>query len=370
MIPLLPLPRLVFGAGSLSALPNELAVLGVRRPLLVSDRGLEKAGAVAALLKLFPDGIAQYLDTPPNPTADGADGAYKVYVAEKCDGVIALGGGSVMDSAKIVAALAGSNATRATELMGKPELLGQVAPLVAISTTVGTGSDSSPVAALHFVVNGPVMGTRHPRLVPRVAICDSDLVRTLPPKLVAATGIDALSHCVEGFFSNPANPIVDALALDGLARAHANIQPALEPGNDDARLALMAAAFAGGAAIHKGLGPAHAVAIVCGDQHLHHGTLVAGALPYTVELVAKHAPAKADRLAAVLGLKSGAELADALRKLVRALGLPGSYREAGYVVSRPIEDMVKDIVANPFNRTSPYVPTYAEFETILRQLLA
>ena len=370
MIIVTPLPRLVFGAGALSALPDELSLLGVRRPFLLSDRGLERAGAVASALRALPDGAAQHLDTPENPTAEGTDAAYHAYREAGCDGVVALGGGSVIDTGKMVAALAGSGLERAAELIGKPDRLGRgVAPLVAVPTTVGTGSESSPVAALHFDPGGPAIGTRSPLLVPRVAICDPDLVRTLPRRLIAATGLDALSHCLEGYFAEPENPVVDALALDGIARVFADIRAALEPNGDAARASLMAAAFAGGAAIHKGLGPAHAIALVCGDQDLHHGTLIAAALPPTLDLVARHCPAKAGRIAAALGLKDGSEIGGAVRGLLADLGLPTTYRQAGYVAG-PIDELVAAMTASPFNRTSAYVPSAAEYEAVVRELVA
>ena len=370
MIIVTPLPRLVFGPGALSALRDELSALGVRRPLLLSDRGLERAGAVASALRALPDGAVQHLDTPENPTAAGADAAWAAYREAGCDGVVALGGGSVIDTAKMVAGLAGSGLKRAAELIGHPDRLGaSVAPLVAIPTTVGTGSESSPVAALHFEPGGPAVGTRSPLLVPRVAICDPELVRTLPRRLVAATGLDALSHCLEGFFAEPPNPVIDALALDGIARVFADLRAALEPQGDAARASLMAAAFAGGAAIHKGLGPAHAIALACGDQDLHHGTLIAAALPPTLDLVARHCPAKADRIAAALGLKHGGEIGAAVRALLADLGLPATYREAGYVAG-PIDALVAAVAASPFNRTSAYVPTATEYEAVVRELVA
>jgi len=369
MVPLLPLPRLVFGAGALSSLGSELAFLGVRRPLLLSDRGLERAGAVAAALRALPDTSVAFMDVPENPTLAGADAAFSAYREAGCDGVVALGGGSVLDTAKFVAALAGSGLARAADMQGKPERVSSVVPLLAIPTTVGTGSESSPVAALHDDPHSHAVGTRSPRLVPRVAICDPDLARTLPGRLVAATGIDAMSHCIEGYFADPANPIVDALALDGLARAHAGITAAVEPGGDAARASLMAAAFAGGAAIHKGLGPAHAIALTCGDQNLHHGILIAAALPLTVALVAPRAPAKAARVAAALGLGDPADIPDALRALNRTLGLPASYREAGYRAG-PVEALVDGMVASPFNRASPYVPTRDEYRAMATTLVA
>ena len=370
MLAVLPLPRLVFGAGALGAVSAELATLGVRRPLLMSDRGLERAGVVASATQSLPQGSAVYLDVPENPTLAGADACFAAYRDAGCDGVVALGGGSVLDTAKFVAALGGGGPACAADMQGKPDAIGtRVAPLVAIPTTVGTGSESSPVAALHFEPGGLAVGTRSPLLVPRVAICDPDLARSLPKRLVAATGIDAMSHCIEGYFSDPVNPIVDALALDGLARAWAEITAAVKPGSEKALGALMAAAFMGGAAIHKGLGPAHAIALACGDQHLHHGLLVAAALPLTVGLVAPHAPAKAARIAAALGVGNGGEIPDALRALNRALGLPASYREAGYRAAS-VEALVESMVASPFNRASPYVPTKDEYRATIEMLLA
>ncbi len=369
MVPLLPLPRLVFGVGALSSLAGELSLLGVQRPLLLSDRGLERAGAVAHAARVLPPDAAQHLDVAENPTLAGADAALAAYRAGGCDGIVALGGGSVLDTAKFVAALAGGGPASAADLQGRPERIGlHVAPLVAIPTTVGTGSESSPVAALHDDARSAAVGTRSPRLVPRVAVCDPDLARTLPRRLIAATGIDALSHCLEGFFSEPANPIVDALALDGLARAYAGIAAAVE-GDLAALGALMAAAFAGGAAIHKGLGPAHAVALACGDQDLHHGVLVAAALPHTLALVAPDAPAKADRAAAAMGLSGGAALPGALRALNASLGLPAGYREAGYRAGS-VDTLVERMAASPFNRASPYKPSAGEYRAILGALLA
>ncbi len=370
MMALFPLPRLIFGRGALSGVSVELSALGVRRPLLVSDRGLERAGLVAAALRALPDGAACYLDVPENPTAAGADGAFASYRAGECDGVVALGGGSVLDTAKIVAGLASGGASAAADLLGKPDLIrATIPPLIAIPTTIGTGSESSPVAALHFLAGGPAVGTRSFRLVPRTAICDPELARTLPPRLIAATGIDALSHCLEGYFAEPANPIVDALALDGLLRVYIDLPGAVTPGGEAERASLMAAAFEGGVAIHKGLGPAHAIALACGDQDLHHGSLIAAALPLTTELLARNVSAKAARMAERLGLSSGAEIADALRRLTAALGLPASYREAGYQPG-PLDSLLDDVVASPFNRTSAYVPTRDEYRAILQALLA
>ena len=358
----LSLPRLVIGSGSIGRLDEELALMGVGRPLLVSDRGIERAGLTTAV-----PAHARFLDVPENPTAAGADAAVAAYRAAGCDAVIALGGGSVLDTAKLVAAVAGSGVAGAADLIGRPERLTAVAPLVAVPTTVGTGSESSPVAALHLVPCGPGIGTRHPLLVPRLALCDPDLARTLPPRLIAATAIDALSHCIEGFMAEPANPIIDALALDGIARVVADVHVALRPSGNAARASLMAAAFAGGAAIHKGLGPAHAVALVCGDREVHHGTLIAVALPATTALVAAHAPDKATYLRRAMGLAADADLGDALRALIASLGLPVTLAGAGYDIDDPAA-LADGMARSHFNRTSPYAPTCDEYRRLLSRI--
>ena len=361
--PALALPRLVFGDGALVRLSEELALLGVIRPLLVSDRGLERAGLVARVLAAAPGFAASFLDVPENPSAGDADAGVSAYHARECDGVIALGGGSVIDTAKMVAALAGSGG-QAADMIGKPERIGAVAPLVAIPTTVGTGSESSPVAALHRFQGGPAIGTRGPQMVPRVALCDPALARSLPPRLIAATGIDALSHCIEGFFAEPVHPVIDALALDGAARVTRDINAAMTPDGELARASLMAAAYAGGAAIHKGLGPAHAVALACGDQNVHHGTLIAIALPHTTRLLARALPDKTARLSATMGLREGADLGAALAELLASLELPRSLAAAGYRLDNR-EMKLTELAASPFNRSSPYVPTSAEYGAIL-----
>ena len=367
MGPALNLPRLVFGAGKLVDLRGELALLGVDRPLLISDQGLVRAGLVDAVGEVVPDVAASFLDVPENPTAHGADAAAQIYREAHCDGIVALGGGSVLDTAKMVAALVASRVALARDLLGKPELIERVAPLAAIPTTLGTGSESSPVAALHLEPGGPGIGTRHRLLVPQLALCDPYLARSLPRQLIAATAIDALSHCLEGFFAEPANPIIDALALDGIARVFAHARPALEPEGDTARESLMAAAFAGGAAIHKGLGPAHAVALACGDQDIHHGTLIGVVLPHAIRLLAQHVPRKADRVRAAIGLDYEADLGDALLALTASLGLPRTLADAGYR-TQDRAGLVRDMAQSHFNLTSAYAPNVDEYARLLAEI--
>ena len=357
----LTLPKLAFGSGCLASLRLEL---GTARALLISDRGIERVGLVARVCAAAPF-AAIFLDVPENPTIAGADAALSAFRHNKCDVIVALGGGSVLDTAKLVAAAAGTNCASTGDLLGRPDAVHAVVMLIAIPTTVGTGSESSPVAALHSDPQAQAIGTRSPLLVPRIALCDPDLVSTLPPHLVAATAVDALSHCIEGYFANPAHPLIDALALDGIARVVADAAGAMTPEGDGARASLMAAAFAGGAAIHKGLGPAHAIALVCGDQDIHHGTLVAIALPSTTSLLAQHVPAKGARVRTAMGLAADADLGEALRRFIRSLGLPATLSAAGYSFGHS-DTLVEDMVASHFNRTSAYVPSHADYAALLQ----
>lgn len=365
MGPVLTLPRLVFGPGTLAALADELLWAGCRRPLLISDRGLEKAGIVARVLTAAPTIAASFLDVPENPTAAGCDGAAQACRDGDCDSIIALGGGSVIDTAKLVAALIPTGLPNAADLISHTDLIDhRVLPLIAIPTTLGTGSESSPVSAMHLVPGGPTFGVRNARLVPALALCDPDLARSLPPRLIAATGIDALSHCIEGYLANSSHPIIDALALDGIARVMADIRAATLPEGDAARLSLIAAAYAGGVAIHKGLGPAHAVAVACGDQHLHHGTAIAVALPHTTRMLAPHVPEKAARLRSAMGIAPDADPGDALFALIGDLGMPQTLFAAGYGVGDR-DALVAAMVASHFNRTSSHVPSASDYRGIL-----
>jgi alcohol dehydrogenase class IV len=369
MATLLPIPKLVLGTGQLRELRAELAAQEIHRPLLISDAGIDRAGLVARVAQHLPDGAVVHARVAENPTCADADAAFGAYSAGACDGIVALGGGSVLDTAKFVAGMVHCGSLSAAQLLGKSDLIGPgVAPLIALPTTVGTGSESSPATGLHPDARTRAVGTRSPFLIPRVVLCDPLLAASLPPRLIAATGIDALSHCLEGYLAQPANPIADAIALDGLGRAFRHVKDATRQSIDALEM-MMAASFAGGVAIHKGLGPAHAIAVACGDQDLHHGALVAAVLPAVMQLMAARAPEKARRAAQAMGLAAEGELAGALADLIRALGLPTSLRELGYRVAS-FETLVEAMCASPFNRSAPYAPTPAEYLEITRALTA
>jgi alcohol dehydrogenase class IV len=309
--------------------------------------------------------VALFDKVPENPTIDGVDRAFAIYRASGCDGVVALGGGSVIDTAKAVCVLAKHPGPFA-QYLGHAEKLGsEVAPLVAIPTTSGTGSEASPATVIHPDATSRTNGLASPLLVPKVAICDPGLALSMPPRLTAGTGMDALSHCIEGFLSKTVNPPLDAVARDGVGRIFAWLERAVRNGQDrEARWQLMMAALQGGMAISMGLGPTHALATTFGNRGLHHGALVAVSLPVTLRLLEPHVPEKMQRLAAAMGLKAGDSPAQAVEELTLRLELPKNLRQLGYPAA-DVDEMARDAAGSFFNGSSPYPPTTAEYKEMI-----
>ena len=268
-----------FAAGALKTLPEALNALRIRRPLIVSDRGLAQAGLTERVTALAPDFGALFLDVPSNPTEAAALRALEVYREQGCDGVVAIGGGSPIDLAKAVALLATHDqplSAYAAIEGGVARITPDIAPLIAIPTTAGTGSEVGR-AALITMLDGRKLGVLSPHMIPKRAICDPELTLGLPPLLTAATGMDALSHCFETFLSPRYNPPADAIALDGAARIWRNLETACRAGKEiEARSEMMMGALQGGLTFQKGLGAVHALSHALGglkQPSLHHGAL-------------------------------------------------------------------------------------------------
>ena len=368
---LLQYPRVHLDFGAVKALPVELAALGIKRPLLLTDQGLVKCGVVARLRDAVRGKNDLVIDdeVPENPTIAGVDRAIALYRREQCDGIVALGGGSVIDTAKAVAVLAGHPGP-ITNYLGKPDSITEkVAPLIVLPTTSGTGSEASRGAGIHADATSRATGLNSHYIVPRVAICDPDLTVSLPPRLTAGTGMDALSHCIEGFLTTADNPPGKALALDGARHVVAHIERAVKDGTDrEARKMMMLAALEGGMAIQMGLGPGHAIANATGDQGLHHGMLVTIALPTVLRVHAQHVPGKLGILADALGAKPGQSAADVVEELNARVGLPPTLRVLGYK-GGDLDDMAQDCAKSHFLGRSPYRPSAAEFKAMLATVL-
>ena len=345
------LTTIEFGAGALSTLPDHLAAIGIERPLIVSDRGLQATGLVHRIEGLCPPGSPVFLDVPANPTETASRAALAVYQAHRCDGVCAVGGGSPIDLAKCLALLAshsGPLESYAAIYGGISRITGTIAPVIAIPTTAGTGSEVGR-AALITLDDGRKLGFISPHLIPRRAVCDPELTLGLPPLLTAATGLDALSHCIETFLSPRFNPPAEAIALDGAARIWRNIDTVCANGHDvPARTEMLMGALEGGLTFQKGLGAVHALSHALGglkEPSLHHGTLNAILLPPVLRFNAGHVGDKAKRLNAALGLAAGADLAAEIEALNNRLYIPKGLKTLGvpaeklpWVIERALED--------------------------------
>ncbi|MBX3619120.1 MAG: iron-containing alcohol dehydrogenase [Rhizobacter sp.] len=364
--------------GTIGLLPQECERTGIRKPLVVTDPGIRAAGVLdKALAALGKQPHAVFDQTPFNPTEAAVRAAVEVYEANGCDGLIAVGGGSSIDLAKGVAIAAthpGPMKTYATIEGGSPKITDAVAPVIAVPTTAGTGSEVAR-GAIVIVDDGRKLGFHSWHLVPKAAICDPELTLGLPAWLTAATGMDAIAHCMETFMAPAVNPPADGIALDGLERGWKHIVRATENGSDrEARWNMMSASMQGAMAFQKGLGAVHSLSHSLGglNPKLHHGTLNAVFLPEVVKFNAG-APSvqheqRLQRMSHAIGIGScdaaGTELAEALRALNRKLGLPAGLGAMGVgpeMFDRIIDNAMKDHC----HKTNPRVATAEEYREIL-----
>jgi alcohol dehydrogenase class IV len=367
------LTTIQFDFGAVKLLPGELERLGIRRPLLVTDKGVRAAGLLGRVIEtLGASPAVVYDETPPNPTEDAVLAATEVFREGDCDGVVALGGGSAIDLGKAVALLATHPAPLqqyAAVEGGAARITAKVAPLVAIPTTAGTGSEVGRGSVI-VMGSGRKLGLLSPHLLPKVAICDPELTLGLPPMLTAATGMDALAHCIETFIASAVNPPADAIALDGLRRGIGHIERATRDGSDrEARSNMMIAAFEGALAFQKGLGAVHALSHPLGAVpgiSLHHGTLNAVLLPAVLRFNRPAIGAKYDQLAEAMGLAPGADPAEAIAALNVRLGLPAGLQAMG--VSRDVlPGIAQAAMKDHCHATNPRAATAEDYLRMLEE---
>lgn len=368
------LTQIQFDFGAVRLLKQECDRVGITRPLLVTDAGVKAAGVLQKALDALPGmPVAVFDQTPSNPTEAAVRAAVEVYKANRCDGLIAVGGGSAIDCAKGVAIAAtheGPLTHYATIEGGSPRITDKVAPLIAVPTTSGTGSEVAR-GAIIIVDDHRKLGFHSWNILPKAAICDPELTLGLPPKLTAATGMDAIAHCMETFMAPAINPPADGIGLDGLERGWANIERATRDGSDrEARFNLMSASMEGAMAFQKGLGCVHSLSHSLGgvDPRLHHGTLNAMFLPAVIRFNSQaesiRKERRLERMAHAMGLKAADDIPGAIREMNARLGLPSGLAEMG-VTRDMFPQIIKGAMADHCHKTNPRIATVEDYEEML-----
>jgi alcohol dehydrogenase class IV len=360
------LTRIEFGEGELRRLPEFLAALSVERPLIATDQGLAATGLVERVARLVGEGAVVFDETPPNPTEAAVIAAKALYDEAGCDGIVGLGGGSSLDLAKAVRLLTGHRGgleQYAAVSGGIPRIHGNICPMIAIPTTAGTGSEVGRGAVI-VTAGGRKLGILSDFMFPSLALCDPELTYGLPPLLTAATGMDAIAHCLETYMAPAFNPPAEAIALHGLSCGFAAIRTAVAAGsNRAARRDMMVSALEGALAFQKGLGAVHALSHPLGavrEPILHHGTLNAVLLPAVLRFNREAIGPKWDELTRRLGGAPDQVIA----ALNADIGIPSGLREMG-VTEAIMESVANAALEDHCHLTNPRLASRQDYLAIL-----
>ncbi len=356
-------PTLVkFGAGRIAELADLCRAAGMSRPLLVTDRGLADLPITARALDILDAGglgRAVFPGVDPNPTEANMEAGLKVYRAGGHDGVVAFGGGSALDLGKMIALMidqkvavwdledVGDWWTRANA--------DTIAPIVAVPTTAGTGSEVGRAGVLTNSATHTKKIIFHPRLMPSVTICDPELTVGMPKAITAGTGMDALAHCLEAYCTTYYHPMSEGIALEGMRLVLENLSRAYHTPDDlEARAQMMSAAAMGAVAFQKGLGGIHALSHPIGAVfNTHHGTTNAVVMPWVLDFNREVIEDKITRVAAYLGIAGGFDGFRARIMELRAeLGIPADLTALGVDAGR-IDDLVPMALADPTAGANP-----------------
>jgi alcohol dehydrogenase class IV len=360
------LTRIEFGEGEIARLPEFLAQLGVRKPLIATDRGLAASGLVSRVAGLIGGEAVIFDGTPANPTEEAVIEAHGMYAEAGCDGVIGLGGGSSLDLAKAVRLLTGHEGPleQYTAISGGvARIHGNICPMIAIPTTSGTGSEVGRAAVI-ITADGRKLGILSGFMLPSIALCDPELTYGLPPFLTAATGMDAISHCLETYMAPAFNPPAEAIALHGLDCGLGAIEKAVADGSDAAaRRDMMVSALEGAMAFQKGLGAVHALTHPLGairELNLHHGTLNAVLMPAVLRFNREVIGPKWD----VLATRMGGSPDEVIASLNSRIGMPSGLREMG-VTEAMMEEVSHAALKDHCHATNPRLASQQDYLDIL-----
>jgi alcohol dehydrogenase class IV len=351
-----------FGAGRISEIADACAAAGIKKPLLVTDRGLANLPITTATLDLLESaglGRAMFSEVDPNPNDKNVAEGLKVYREGGFDGVIAFGGGSALDLGKVLAFMAGQ-----TRPLWDFEDVGDwwtradpagIHPIVAVPTTAGTGSEVGRAGVINNTETHEKKIIFHPKMLAQVVICDPELTVGMPAFFTAGTGLDAFAHCVEAFCSPHYHPMSQGMALEGMRLVKEYLPRAYADGTDiEARAHMMSAAAMGATAFQKGLGAIHALSHPIGaHHHTHHGTTNAVCMPAVLQFNRPKAEGVLTEAAAYLGIEGGFDgFAAYVDDLNASMGIPRTLTELG-VKDPDLDILVRDALNDPSTGGNP-----------------
>ncbi|MGD0524742.1 MAG: iron-containing alcohol dehydrogenase [Polyangiaceae bacterium] len=327
---------IVFGAGAVRTLADHVKRIGARRVLVVCDAGVAQVGIAERVRALLDEGgvpAAVFADVDPNPVEKNVVDGVAAYRAHAADAIVSVGGGSPLDAGKLIALKVTHDRPLVDydDATGGDRFIGpNVPPMVTIPTTAGTGSEVGRSGVVTLAATGRKTVIFSPHLLAKVAILDPELTRSMPARITAATGFDALTHCLEAYCSLGDHPMADAIAIGGLELCAQSLARAAAHGEDlDARGDMMKAAMMGAVAFQKGLGACHSLAHpLSSEKGLHHGLANALCLPAVVDFNESAVPGRLDRIRGILDARA-TTCGDALRALRKRLGLPEGLRAEG-----------------------------------------
>ncbi len=361
---------IVFGAGALGSLGAHAARLGKRHALVVCDAGVVKAGLVERVTStLSAAGVAftVFDGVDPNPIEDNITAGVEAYRGAGADFCVAVGGGSPLDAAKLIAL----KTTHDRPLVDYDDATGgdafitsDVPPIITIPTTAGTGSEVGRSGVVTLRANGRKTVIFSPYLLAKVALLDPTLTVSMPPRITAATGFDALTHCLEAYVSLGDHPMADGIALMGLELCAKHLARATHHGGDlEARGGMMKAAMMGAVSFQKGLGACHSLAHpLSSEKGMHHGLANALCLPAVVAFNEAVAHDKLERVKALFD-PSAPSCEQALRDLRAHLGLPAGLGAEG-VTRGDVAKLSAKALEDACHRSNPRACTQADLAAL------
>lgn len=365
--------RILFGRGTVRHLGQETASLGGKRALLVTGkRALHALGHLTKIESYLHDAelsVTLFSEVPPEPTLSVVERGITTLHAERCDVVVAVGGGSALDVGKAVAAIASAPGTLHEYFSGR-ELERKGYPFVAVPTTAGTGAEVTPNSVLIDEAEGLKASIRSYYMLPDVAIVDPELLLTVPPSVTASSGMDALCQAIEAFVSKGANPLTDTLAKDAAVRLLKHLPNAFENGSDiTARTETALGSLMGGIAFANArLGLAHGMAHCLGiATSLPHGVICALLLPLVIRFNIPVVEEKYSMLAQASGLRDASALADEIDRLNQEMRISDSIPKLR-LPSDTWPKIIAQTLAAGSTKSNPRPVTSADVESILRSL--